>query len=394
MNRRDAPNLPAIGWWSLVAGAALVLLGLANVLDVTAARALDAASWTLSALLAAVLAWTARRRAAPAHARSLGWIAAGLTAFALGWLVRAAQRLAGYDAPVTPADLLDLCLGPCVAIGLLLEGLRLADRVQRKTLLLDAAMLAVVVTMLVFALYLPAHGEPSWPVVLAAAPSASLFVAAGVGLIVAPAVRLRFSAGYAAFLLALVLTGLAWMARIAQPEGGGAFGTLAVPGVLGLGLTQLRLRLGQPALDLLGGPSVHERCRDGRGVGHRHPAPGPAVGQLLLVVVTLSQQRTHLGHDLVKEVVDVALVVPLTKLGRLEVLVEHLFGRERHGSPRRTVDSIEPTLSNRVLWTQPGTQPTSAKQCPAAQPMICQMPQLGSVRTVAGSSGWKSAGTR
>ena len=31
-------------------------------------------------------------------------------------------------------------------------------------------------------------------------------------------------------------------------------------GVLGLGLTQLRLRLGQPALDLLGGPSVHERC--------------------------------------------------------------------------------------------------------------------------------------
>jgi diguanylate cyclase (GGDEF)-like protein/PAS domain S-box-containing protein len=236
MNRYGLSNLPAIGWWSLVAGAILVLLGLANVWDEPAARALDAASWTLSALLAAALAWTARRRAAPAHARGLGWIAAGLTAFALGWLVRVAQRLAGFTAPVTPADLLDLCLGPCVAIGLLLEGLRLADRVERKTLLLDAAMLAVVVTMLVFALYLPAHGAPSWPVVLAAAPSASLFVAAGIGLIVAPAVRLRFSIGYAVFLLALVLTGLAWMMRAGLPEGRSAFGGLAVPGVLGLGL--------------------------------------------------------------------------------------------------------------------------------------------------------------
>jgi len=236
MNRRGLPNLPAIWWWSLVAGAVLVLLGLANVRDEPTARALDAASWTVSALLAAALAWGARRRATPAHARGLGWIAAGLTAFALGWLVRDAQRLAGFEASVTPADLLDLCLGPCAAAGLLLEGLRLADRVQRKTLLLDAAMLAIVVTMLVLALYLPAHGAPSWPVMLAAAPSASLFVAAGIGLIVAPAVRLRFSAGYAVFLLALMLTGLAWMMRAGLPEGEGAFGGLAAPGVLGLGL--------------------------------------------------------------------------------------------------------------------------------------------------------------
>ena len=236
MNRGGLPHLPAIWWWSLVAGAALMLLGLANVRDESAARTIDAASWTLGALMAAGLAWVARRHAAPAHATGLGWITTGLMAYALGWVVRDVQWLAGFDAPVTPADLLDLCLGPCVAIGLLHEGLRLADRIQRKTLLLDVAMLTIVVTMLVFALYLPAHGTPSLSVMLAAAPAAGLFVAASTGLVVAPAVRLRFAAGYWIFLAGLALTGLVRMTHAGLPGHGGAFSGPAGAGVLALGL--------------------------------------------------------------------------------------------------------------------------------------------------------------
>ena len=53
----------------------------------------------------------------------------------------------------------------------------------------------------------------------------------------------------------------------------------------------------------------------------------PAAAQ----VVALRGQPPHLGHDVVEEVVDVTLVIALPELGRPEVLVEDLLGRQSHG---------------------------------------------------------------
>ena len=96
-----------------------------------------------------------------------------------------------------------------------------------------------------------------------------------------------------------------------------------------------RLRVGEPALDVLEALLV---LLDDRGVErpavlHAGARPGLALLELVLVVVPLRCQRPHLGHDVVEEVVDVTLVIALPELGRLEVLVEDLLGRQSHGVP-------------------------------------------------------------
>ena len=62
------------------------------------------------------------------------------------------------------------------------------------------------------------------------------------------------------------------------------------------------------------------------------PAPSPLrlLGELVRQVVALLGQPPQLGDDLVEEVVDLLLVVATPELGRREVLVEDILGRERH----------------------------------------------------------------
>ena len=73
------------------------------------------------------------------------------------------------------------------------------------------------------------------------------------------------------------------------------------------------------------------------GNGTGGPTPSGARSEL----VALLHHPTHLGDDLVEEVVDLALVVPATELGLGEGLVEDILGRQRH------------VVSSRLRWDGP-----------------------------------------
>ena len=82
-------------------------------------------------------------------------------------------------------------------------------------------------------------------------------------------------------------------------------------------------------------------CDHRRGGGSLHAGGGTApalqlgdagVGsdQALTQLVVLLREATELDDDLVEEIVDLVLVVALAELGRLEALVDDIFGRESH----------------------------------------------------------------
>lgn len=199
----------------LILGVVGVVVGVAGASlaqDVLVVRLFDSLHWTAGTLAAALLAWFGVRSAQPGSVRGLRWIALGVTAYAIGQLIWDVQVLIGYDGFPSPSDLFYLLLGPFVAAGLLVEAFRLADRVQRKTLLLDAATLGIAVTTLVLVVYLPKQGEmaPLSLAVLAAYPATQI-AAACIGFVAAPTLRLQFSWSYWLFLLSLTATGIFWM---------------------------------------------------------------------------------------------------------------------------------------------------------------------------------------
>ncbi len=170
------------------------VMGLHVAQDVHWIRVFDNLHWPAGTSMAAAFAWLGLRAARSQSVASLRWIAIGLAVYAAGQLVWDIQTLIGYADFPSPSDLLYPWLGPCMAIGLLVGFFRLADCVRRKTLLLDAAILATAALTLV--LYLPTGGEMS--LLSLAVPTAypvSLFTAACLGLIAAPAQRLKFSPG-------------------------------------------------------------------------------------------------------------------------------------------------------------------------------------------------------
>ena len=183
-----------LGVLGIVAG----LVGASLARDVSVVRLFDNLHWTAGALTAALLAWFGVRSAQPGSVRGLRWIALGLTAYAVGQFIWNVQVLIGYDGFPSPSDLFFLLLGPFVAVGLLVEAFRLADRVQRKTLLLDAANLGITVTTLILVLYL--LNRPDLALlqlaVLVAYP-ASLVAAACVGLVAALMVIMNTAVGIA-----------------------------------------------------------------------------------------------------------------------------------------------------------------------------------------------------
>ncbi|MFP5403254.1 MAG: EAL domain-containing protein [Gammaproteobacteria bacterium] len=236
----------------LAAGAAALLAGVVGVVlaqDVRWVRFFDNLHWTAGTLTAAALAWLALRRAEAESVRGLRWIAIALTGYAAGQLIWDVQTAVGYDGFPSPSDLFYLWLGPGVAAGLLIEALRRADRLQRKTLLLDAAMFAIAVTTLVLVLYLPRRGDlATLPLAVMVAYPASLLAAACIGLIAVPTLRLKPFGSYGLFLLALLVTGACWMAWNAMSlEGrhldGAWFNSAFSVSVLAMGVATLHWRI-------------------------------------------------------------------------------------------------------------------------------------------------------
>lgn len=241
--------MPGLLWQlALLAGTLALLVGIVGAHtthSVPWVRFFDNLHWTAGTLLAAVLAWVGAG-SAPAHsARGLRWIAIGLSAYAVGQIVWDVQVLVDFTGLATPADFFYLWLGPLVGGGLLIEAFRLADRIQRKTLVLDAAILAIASLTLVLVLYLPQRGDLSMLslAVLVAYP-VTLFSAASIGFIAAPTLRLRFVWSYWLFLASLVVTGVCWMVwNLMALEGASTSGTwinsLFSLSIAGMGLATL-----------------------------------------------------------------------------------------------------------------------------------------------------------
>jgi diguanylate cyclase (GGDEF)-like protein/PAS domain S-box-containing protein len=230
-----------VGLSGLLAG----VVGIQLAQDVHWIRFFDNLHWTAGTLMAALFAWLGLRAADAEHASGLRWIAIGLSVYAVGQIVWDVQVLTGYEGLASPSDLYYLWLGPCVGAGLLLEAFRLADRVQRKTLLLDASILAIAATTLILVLYLPrGGGHPMLSLTLMVAYPASLFTAACIGLIAAPTLRLKFSWSYWLFLVFLTMTGICWMLWNSMVLDGAAidgtwFNSLFSFSVMGMGLATL-----------------------------------------------------------------------------------------------------------------------------------------------------------
>ncbi|MEW5967751.1 MAG: EAL domain-containing protein [Pseudomonadota bacterium] len=236
----------ATGVMALLAG----VVGVVLAQDARWVRFFDNLHWTAGTLTAAALAWLAVRQADAGSAKGLRWIAIALTGYAIGQLIWNAQVAIGYAGFPSPSDLFYLWLGPGVAAGLLIEALRRADRVQRRSLLLDAAMLAIAVTTLVLVLYLPRRGDlATLALAVMVAYPASLLAAACIGLIAVPTLRLKFSWSYGLFLLGLLVTGACWMVWNAMTLDGihldGAwFNSVFSVSVLAMGLATLHWHIG------------------------------------------------------------------------------------------------------------------------------------------------------
>ena len=213
--------------------------------DVQLDRFFDNVHWTAGTTAAMVLAWFGVRSAQAGSVRGLRWIAIGLTTYAVGQIIWDVQAALGYAGFPSLSDLPYLLLGPCVAAGLLIEAFRLADRIQRKTLLLDVAILGIAVTTLVLVLYLPRRGEMALlSLAVMVAYPASLLATASIGLIAAPTLRLAFSWSYWLFLASLLVTGVSWMvwnalALDGTPLDGLWFNGLFSVSVLGMGVAVL-----------------------------------------------------------------------------------------------------------------------------------------------------------
>ncbi|MBU2642080.1 MAG: EAL domain-containing protein [Gammaproteobacteria bacterium] len=311
---------------ALIAGMTGLLVGAVGVRfaqDVHWISFFDNLHWTVGTLTAAALAWMGQRAAQAESARGLRWIAIGLTAYACGQVIWDVQAVTGFSGFPSPSDFLYLWLGPCIGAGLLIEVFRLADPVQRKTLLLDAATLAIAALTLVLALYLPRRGDTSLLslAVLVAYP-ASVFAAACIGLIAIPTLRLKWSSGYGLFLLSLVVTGGCWMlwntlALEGAVTDGIALNSLFSLSVMGMGLATLYwkvepsrnaaweqwcegfLRLLPLAAVVLAGLAVI--------LSDPHTGVSPAVshavkaGALVVVMLAMLKQSTLVHeHDLLK----------------------------------------------------------------------------------------------
>ena len=59
--------------------------------------------------------------------------------------------------------------------------------------------------------------------------------------------------------------------------------------------------------------------------------PLVALNEALTKLLILLIEATKLYNDLVKEVIDLVLVVSLTEFGRLESLVDYVFWSQSHG---------------------------------------------------------------
>ena len=175
-------------------------------------RFFDNLHWTAATSAAAVMAWLEfgiqRRNKA---GRGMGWVAAGLSFYAVGQWAWDAQTYFGYAKFPAPSDGLYLWLGPLMTAGFVSVALREQPK-NSKAFTLDILTLAIAFFTLVVAVYLPRSGDTSGLelLILLAYPS-TLFSALAACLIVVPTLRLEVKLPTIALLGGITGTALSWM---------------------------------------------------------------------------------------------------------------------------------------------------------------------------------------
>ncbi len=212
-------------------------------------RFFDNLHWTAGTLAGAALAWLGQRQLGQRHARAGWWMAAGLSAYALGQLVWDLQVFTDANLFPAPSDALYLWLGPLVLVGLarVLQAHTLPS--QRKAAWLDTLMLAMALTVLLLVRYLPSQGDtPLLPLLVLLAYPISLLAPVCLLVVLVLTLRLRPTPGLWYLLGGLVLTCLSWMhwnylALNGQSYDGAWFNGLFSVGALAMGFSLVRWHL-------------------------------------------------------------------------------------------------------------------------------------------------------
>lgn len=209
-------NKSFAGWAVFYIGAlgiAIGALGIRLADDIGWIRFFDNLHWTSGTVAASALTWLGSRRVDGQKASGASfWFALGFAAYALGQIAWDIQTFFEYSAFPTPSDLLYLCLGPGICVGLLHETRNAIGEGQYKTFCLDALALTVAALTLVLSLYLPKRGTLDWLAlaVLAAYP-ASLLTAASLCAIMIPSLRIRPTPVFGLFFASIGGTAWSWM---------------------------------------------------------------------------------------------------------------------------------------------------------------------------------------
>ncbi|MGY6277840.1 EAL domain-containing protein [Methylomonas sp. MgM2] len=177
-------------------------------------RFFDNLHLTFSTIAAALLCWIAIQIKPEAHDSRRWWFAVGISAYAIGQIIRDLQPLAESGSFPSGSDLFYLWLGPCLALGLIDF---VSERVSARQLSffsVDCAMAVVVAVALVMVFFLPKKGNLALPemVGLILYP-ASLLAVLCIAVVVLLTLRLRLTWAWSTFLLAVSSMAWSWMKR-------------------------------------------------------------------------------------------------------------------------------------------------------------------------------------
>lgn len=195
----------------------LSLVGLAIILSHSVEsrslkQLLDNFHWTLAYGTGAALAWIGFNTAPTEERPAIRWFAIGLSIYTFGQIVWDVQVACNWLPFPGPSDLFYICLGPCLAIGLVKSLTARTEGKGARVFALDVLGPGIAIIALSLALYLPHRGSHTelQVFVLAAYPVA-LWTAASMCVGVVLAVRPKFDHGWPIFLFALVLHGVIWL---------------------------------------------------------------------------------------------------------------------------------------------------------------------------------------
>lgn len=173
---------------------------------------LDDVHWTVSSVIAWLLALQGKRRAEPESYPTRLWFCRGLGCYAIGQVLWNVQEALGWNPTPAPADIFYWLLGPCFTIGLAKTmGQRLTPA-RLNAVRLDTASITLALLGFILVLYLAnaMYSNALELAVLVAYPL-GLLSAASVSILILPFLGLRLTVPLVLLSCGLLLLGYSWM---------------------------------------------------------------------------------------------------------------------------------------------------------------------------------------